>query len=174
MAFYILKIAWYYRGNVVHIQPQEEKKKDHSRVFSTPGDAYGPPCYFAPPRKRKEEIGRLKGFIELHPIMAIKVMSLPSDQFRARGYKTTATPAFLLKTKKNSSEFARIGCVVGKSVHKTAVKRNFWKRQAFAGITAHAKEGSDILIIVSPNTDRLTKKQFQKELKKAMATSQIK
>jgi ribonuclease P protein component len=104
--------------------------------------------------------------------MAIKTIRLPSDQFRARGYKTIPTPFFLLKKKNNSSGIARIGSVVGKSVHKTAVKRNFWKRQALAGLAAHATEGSDILIIASPAINRLTKKQFKEELLKAMGKAQ--
>jgi len=101
-------------------------------------------------------------------------MRLPSDQFRARGYKTTPTPFFLLKTKKNSGERARIGVVVGKSVHATAVKRNFWKRQSLAALAPQAAAGNDILMIVSPNVNRLTKKQFKDELLKALAKTQLK
>jgi ribonuclease P protein component len=104
--------------------------------------------------------------------MAIKTVRLPSDQFRARGYKTTPTPFFLLKTKKNSGVKARIGVVVGKSVHKTAVKRNFWKRQVLAVLSPRVESGNDILIIVAPGVDRLTKKQFQEELIKALAKNQ--
>jgi ribonuclease P protein component len=108
------------------------------------------------------------------PPMAIKIMRLPSDQFRARGYKTTPTPFFLLKTKKNSGKTARIATIIGKSAHKNAVKRNFWKRQVLTVVAAHATEGSDILIIASPKIDRLTKRQFKEELLKAMTRSQIK
>jgi ribonuclease P protein component len=104
--------------------------------------------------------------------MAIKTTRLPSDQFRARGYKTTTTPFFLLKTKTNITGVARIGIVVGVSVHKTAVKRNFWKRQALAALTTHAIAGNDILMIVSPNANRLTKKQFRNELVKALGKIQ--
>ena len=88
-------------------------------------------------------------------------MRLPSDQFRARGYKTISTPFFLLKIKKNSYKTTRVGIVVGVSVSKTAAKRNFWKRQARAELTLRAVSGSDILMMVSPNVRRLTKKQFR-------------
>ena len=88
-------------------------------------------------------------------------MRLPSDQFRARGYKTLSTPFFLLKIKKNSYKTTRVGIVVGVSVSKTAAKRNFWKRQARAELTLRAVSGSDILMMVSPNVRRLTKKQFR-------------
>jgi len=101
-------------------------------------------------------------------------MRLPSDQFRARGYKTISTPFFLLKIKKNSYKAARIGVVVGVSVNKTAVKRNFWKRQARAEIALRATGGNDILMMVSPNVRCLTKKQFRKEVAKALATAQQK
>jgi ribonuclease P protein component len=103
--------------------------------------------------------------------MANKISRLPSDQFRARGYKTVSTPFFLLKIKNNPLRNVRVGVVVGRSVHKTAVKRNFWKRQAFTGIAAHATVGNDILMIVSPGADRLTKKQFKEALSKAMRNS---
>jgi ribonuclease P protein component len=106
--------------------------------------------------------------------MAKKIARLPSDQFRARGYKTTPTPFFLLKTKKNNGDGARIGVVVGTSVHKTAVKRNFWKRQALRGLVPQADAGSDILIIVLPGVNRLTKKQFQEEFARALARSRSK
>ena len=101
-------------------------------------------------------------------------MRLPSDQFRARGYKTISTPFFLLKIKKNSFKTTRVGIVVGISVNKTAVKRNFWKRQARAEITLLASAGSDILMMVSPNARRLTKKQFREEVAKALVTAQQK
>ena len=96
-------------------------------------------------------------------------MRLPLDEFRARGYKTVSTPFFLLKVKSNSGEGLRVGAVVGKSVHKTAVKRNFWKRQISATLAAQAVGGSDILIIVLPGVGRLTKEQFRGELVKALA-----
>ncbi len=101
--------------------------------------------------------------------MAVKIVRLPSDQFRAKGYKTTPTPFFLLKTKKNAGNNARIGVVVGTSVHTTAVKRNFWKRQALAGLTPKATAGHDILMIVSPAVKRITKRQFQEALAGAFA-----
>jgi ribonuclease P protein component len=99
-------------------------------------------------------------------------MRLPSDQFRARGYKTVSTPFFLLKIKKNSYKTTRIGVVVGVSVNKAAAKRNFWKRQARAEIALRATGGNDILMMVSPNVRRLTKKQFREEIVKTLATAQ--
>jgi ribonuclease P protein component len=104
--------------------------------------------------------------------MAIKTTRLPSIQFRARGYKTTATPFFLIKTKKNFGNSARVGVVVGVSVHKTAVKRNFLKRQVIAELTTRAKAGNDILIIVLPPASRSTKKQFRGMLVKALINTQ--
>jgi ribonuclease P protein component len=100
--------------------------------------------------------------------MAIKTTRLPPDQFRARGYKTISTPFFLLKIKQNTGTGARIGIVVGVSVHKNAVKRNFWKRQVHAALVPHATPGSDILMIVLPGAGRIAKKQFKEELVRAL------
>lgn len=105
--------------------------------------------------------------------MAVKATRLPSDQFRARGYKTTHTPFFLLKIKKNLGENPRVGIVVGKSVHVKAVKRNFWKRQANVALAQHAAGGNDILMIVSPAVNSLTRKQFKEEISKALAKTRL-
>jgi ribonuclease P protein component len=101
-------------------------------------------------------------------------MRLPADQFRAHGYKTVSTPFFLLKIKKNSYKNTRVGIVVGVSVNKAAAKRNFWKRQARAEIALRVASGNDILMMVSPNVRRLTKKQFREEIAKTLATAQQK
>jgi ribonuclease P protein component len=101
--------------------------------------------------------------------MIQKTSRLPKDEFRAKGYGTISTPYFLLKTKKNTGDIMRIGVVAGKAVHKTAVKRNFWKRQAKTGLSSIIKKGIDILMVLSANVNKATKKQFQEELKKAIA-----
>lgn len=104
--------------------------------------------------------------------MAVNLVRLPSGQFRVGGYKTTSTPFFLLKVKRNGTEQARIGVVVGTSVHGAAVKRNFWKRQARTALSSAAVAGHDILMIVSPGVVRLTRKQFREKVMKALATAQ--
>lgn len=105
--------------------------------------------------------------------MAANIVRLPSDQFRARGYKTVSTPFFLLKIKKNFYKTARVGIVVGASVEKTAVKRNFWKRQARTELGLRAPGGHDILMIVSPNVRRATKKQFREGIIKVFTTARV-
>jgi ribonuclease P protein component len=165
---------WYYRGNVVHVPAKEKKEKNHPWIFGAPSHSYGPARPFPPESKGPEETCRLATILDFwHPIMAVKTISLPSDQFRAKGYKAISTPFFLLKIKKNFGENARIGIVIGKSVHKTAVKRNFWKRQVLAGLSPRAESGSDILIIVLPSINRLTKKQFKEELSKTLTKAQL-
>lgn len=99
--------------------------------------------------------------------MVPKITRLPADQFRAKGYKTAATPFFLLKVKKNERRGARIGVVVGVAVHKSAAERNFWKRQARETLARVASAGNDILIVVSPGAARLTKRRFQEEVSNA-------
>lgn len=98
---------------------------------------------------------------------------LPKEEFRARGYKTTATPFFLVKTKRNGLGYSRIGIVIGKAIYKEATKRNFWKRQIKMGILQKTKDGkiprggNDFLIIFISNKKlALTKKQLQEDLEK--------
>lgn len=99
------------------------------------------------------------------------MLRLPPDQFRARGYKAIPTPFFLLKIKKNQGAAVRAGIVAGVAVHKSAVKRNFWRRQARAEIALRAKGGYDILMVLSPAVNRITKKQFRAAVAKALATA---
>jgi ribonuclease P protein component len=100
--------------------------------------------------------------------MTSRIYRLPGEEFRAKGYRTISTPFFLLKVKKNSLTRFRVGVVVGKSVNKSAAKRNFWKRQVKEGFSANPLPGHDMLMMLSPNAGGLTKKQFQEALAKAI------
>ena len=101
--------------------------------------------------------------------MIAKKSRLPRTEFRSEAYRTVKTPFFSLKTKKMSAGTPKIGVVVGKSVHKNATKRNFWKRQAKQAL-AHAAKSleSDFLMILFPKAAELSRKQFQEEFKKAV------
>jgi ribonuclease P protein component len=93
---------------------------------------------------------------------------LPSDEFRARGYRTVTTPFFSLRVKKNSLDKNRIGVVIGLAVDKRAVKRNFWKRQAKFQLMRLSHAGKDFLVVFFPKIKQLTKTEFAVELKKAL------
>ena len=99
------------------------------------------------------------------------VVRLPRKEFKSRGYRAVRTPFFSLKTKGNQSKNIRLGIVVGKSVEKTAVKRNFWKRQARAILGKSVPPGNDAIIILQPGVRELTKKQFHEALIKAITQS---
>jgi ribonuclease P protein component len=94
--------------------------------------------------------------------------SLPYPEFRARGYRTIRTPFFLLKTKPNSLGKNRIGIVVTVAAVKSAVKRNFWKRQVKALFSKMNLKNTDALIVFSSRVNSLTKTEFRKEFKKAL------
>jgi len=91
---------------------------------------------------------------------------LPYAEFQTRGYRTQKTPFFSLKTRPNESKGPRIGVIAGKNVHKTAAKRNLWKRQARAVLAPLVKENRDIIIIFHPRVVELTRREFQEMLKK--------
>lgn len=104
--------------------------------------------------------------------MLSKNLRLPDEEFHARAYRTLRTPHFLLKSKKNTIGNARIGVVVSMAVSKNAAKRNFWKRQTKAVLLKSAgKEPRDLLVVISPKANELTKKQFRKKLSEAVAES---
>ncbi len=91
---------------------------------------------------------------------------LPSLEFRAGGYKTVRTPYFSLKEKENGRKKTRIGVVVNTAVGKTAAKRNFWKRQAKASLLAI--KNKDVLMVLFPSVNTLTKKQFRTSVREAI------
>jgi ribonuclease P protein component len=105
--------------------------------------------------------------------MIPKRSRLPSASFRGSGYRTVGTPYFSLKIRPNGEQRERIGVVVNTAVHKSAAKRNFWKRQAKATITgrhggAKDRDGHDLLLILFSKVNTLTKKQFKEKLSEAL------
>ncbi|HVM77315.1 MAG TPA: ribonuclease P protein component [Candidatus Paceibacterota bacterium] len=77
------------------------------------------------------------------------------------------TPLFSLKIKKNDAKGLRVGVVVGKSVEKTAAKRNFWKRQAKSVLHDAIRGNQDIILIVQPGVRTATRKEFRDALAKS-------
>ncbi len=74
------------------------------------------------------------------------------------------TPYFSLKARINREGKNRIGVIASASVHKSAAKRNFWKRQAKTILTSLNSAEKDLLVVFSPKVNSLTKKQFKKIL----------
>ncbi len=100
---------------------------------------------------------------------------LPGREFRQGGYRTAATPFFSVKAKKNGMGKWRAGVVAGTAVHKSAAKRNFWKRQTMGILRALPErpaprgagspaETHDVLVILFSKVNGLTKRQFQEKL----------
>ncbi len=79
------------------------------------------------------------------------------------------TPYFSLGMKRNKLERRRAGVVIGKAVNKSAVKRNFWRRQAKTVFAASAAPGNDFLMVAFSPINKLTKEQFHAALEKAIA-----
>ena len=82
------------------------------------------------------------------------------------------TPYFSVKVKPNNEGAGRIGVVAGKAAGKTAIKRNFLKRQARAELRKAVAPGKDLLVIVSPAAGGLTKKNLHIELMRAIKKAQ--
>lgn len=64
----------------------------------------------------------------------------------------------------------RAAVVVGNAVSKSAARRNTWKREAREVLISLKKRPHDRIVIVSPSADKLTRREFRAELRKA-ATS---
>ncbi len=101
--------------------------------------------------------------------MLLKKERLAPDEFYTRGYKALKTPYFLLKARPYAGSRNRIGVVIGKSAVKTAVGRNFWKRQSKSILSALGSGKShDFLISFSPQIKKITKSEFKKQLLKSV------
>ncbi len=102
--------------------------------------------------------------------MVPKGSRLPHDEFRARGYKNIATPYFSVKIKKNSLKINRIGIVIGAAAIKSAVRRNFLRRQVGVVLSEIPQKGIDFLVIMRPHQGRPAKKSIQESLRDATAS----
>jgi len=97
---------------------------------------------------------------------------LPHQEFSSRRFRTVRTPYFSVKVKKNDGDKARIGVIVGKAAGKTAVLRNFLKRQARSAAGKAVMPGNDVLILFSPAVKNATKKDLREALRGALAKAQ--
>ncbi len=101
--------------------------------------------------------------------MLPRVARLPYSEFRSRGYRTIATPFFVLKIKKKSfrEKENRIGIIISAAVVKSAARRNFWKRRAKADFMLVPGAGNDFLIIFSGGIKKCTAKKFKEAFLRA-------
>lgn len=103
----------------------------------------------------------------------MRLHRLPSQEFRSSGYRrAAAAPYFSLRTKDNAVGELRVGIVVGAAVHKSAAKRNFWRRQAREtvrdALRAREVRGRDLLIVLFPKVKAVAKKEFREKLGSAL------
>lgn len=96
---------------------------------------------------------------------------LPKEDFSSRTFRIVRTPYFFIGAKKNGTDRMRVGIVVSKAVHKSAVRRNFLRRQAKDILAGAAFPGMDFLVVMSPVAKDLTKKNLRATLKKTIAAS---
>jgi ribonuclease P protein component len=102
--------------------------------------------------------------------MIRKGSRLPREEFRARGYLSRVTPCFSVKIKKNQSGRNRLGVVVGVAAIKSAVKRNFFRRQAKGLFVDIPDQNLDILIIARPGCASLSRAALRTALREAIVS----
>ena len=100
--------------------------------------------------------------------MLKKKARLPRKEFVFRGREAARTDCFSLKTRKSIAGSSRIGIVVGKSVAKSAARRNFLKRQLRALIAKGARPGVDYMIVALPGIARETKREIREQVASAL------
>ncbi len=163
----IFNVLCYYLEHVDHLQSEKEKAV---------ADAWIPRSPKKPDREARafpskgEKSAQIDDRLTLEGIpMPPKISRLPQGEFLSRGFRVVRTPYFSLKTKKNAALKSRMGAIVGKAVHKSAVTRNFFKRQAREVLAKTLLPGNDFLIIFSPAVNTLTRIQLREELARAAA-----
>ncbi len=104
--------------------------------------------------------------------MSSKIKDLPHKEFSSKRFKTVRTPYFFIKIKKNESFFGRVGVVAGKSAGKTAVERNFLKRQARGVLSKNLTAGNDVLVVFLRGASDVAKKEIRQELINATQKAQ--
>jgi ribonuclease P protein component len=110
--------------------------------------------------------------------MVPKKSRVPRAAFASGGYRVLRSPYFSARVRKNgsaatsaTSKANRIAVVIGKSVDKRAVRRNFWKRQAKIQLLKLPPSGIDLILTIYPRANTLTKEQFAAEIKRLLKTS---
>ena len=91
---------------------------------------------------------------------------LPPSEFVVPGYRTRKTPGFSLKAKPNNLAKDRIGVIISVAAVKTAVRRNFFRRQvkAIIGYRVSGIAKFDFLVIMHKPVNQLTKMELKTEL----------
>lgn len=82
------------------------------------------------------------------------------------------TPYFSIRMKKNTVGTARLGVVAGKAAAKTAVARNFLKRQARVSLATVLAPGTDILVVFTAASRTLTAHALRNALRETVARAQ--
>jgi RNase P protein component len=82
--------------------------------------------------------------------------------------RAVTTPFFSLKTRSNAVGVNRIAVVVGLSVDKRAVRRNFWERQAQNQLLKAPQLEKDFILTIFSRVKTLTKRQFAQEIKNVL------
>lgn len=100
--------------------------------------------------------------------MVPKKSRVPRTGFESSGSRVLRSPYFSVKVRKNALAKNRIAVVVGKSVDKRAVRRNFLKRQAKVQLLKLSPAGVDFIMTIYPKANALAKTQFIEEIKKIL------
>jgi ribonuclease P protein component len=152
-------------SHVEDISTEEKEAGEDSWVSGAAQDAGWQARSLSPTGKRASKID---GVIGRRPFkvrqwhMISKRSRLPREAFKAGGYRKINTPFFSLREKDNGISLNRIGVIVGKSVDKRAVRRNFWERQVKARLRKLPPAGKDLMVIVFPGIEELTREEFGK------------
>lgn len=98
--------------------------------------------------------------------MIPKKQRLPAQLLLGRKYGVVRTPYFSLKTTLNNLPFSRFAVVIGRAAIKSAVRRNFWRRQAAEVFSSVFGKPKDVIVIFNAGIKDLTKATFKKEFQK--------
>lgn len=93
-----------------------------------------------------------------------RVASAPQSQWEF----SAKTPYMLLRGREGRDGKGRIAVVIAKAAQKSAVKRNFLRREAKAVLSAERSPRTDLLLTLSPSAARLSKKTFRNEVLKVL------
>ncbi len=99
----------------------------------------------------------------------LSIQDLTPERFKkvSVGGKTT-NKYFIIKTAANNLSFSRFGVITSRKISKKAVKRNLIKRTVFDFVRLnklYQPAGKDVLIIVLPAINQLTKSEINNQLK---------
>jgi ribonuclease P protein component len=148
--------------NVSNLPTQKKKKKENTRVSSSPKKGRRTQNLEASSAK-----GQKKDFHQSSPLLMLsKSQRLPIDQFPTKGFGQFRFEHFLVKIADNNLVTNRYAIIIGKTAAKLSTRRHAIKRQVLSRLAKLPETRKDILVIAQGPIGKATPTSLLRDIEK--------